>query len=271
MRQPGFFKKSTLIFGFFLVFAGLFANSCVKNKNQLADTNTGLKAESVPEGILLTFGNIPADTARLFIQAQTWLDAEGTPSVLNLISSFTDLRNESLEQIKQTGTVILPVVQAGQKYDIAALLQTDHDLELMEQGFLPDFFTTECVAENGIYFEKNIELKLIDNNTGVTLSSEPVFSSEVTYAPKKYRFAVTIRHYENETGTGSISVGDHHIPAANGLTWVFDPAMTESFRENKELESGSYPAYATVFCNIIYDNITWAIEIAKTPEFIYSL
>jgi hypothetical protein len=47
--------------------------------------------------------------------------------------------------------------------------------------------------------------------------------------------------------------------------------MTNDLIEGEYLQSGNYTAYVTAYRNVIYDNVTWAVEIAKTPEFIYSL
>jgi hypothetical protein len=38
--------------------------------------------------------------------------------------------------------------------------------------------------------------------------------------------------------------------------------------EYKKMDS--YPAFITAYCKIIYDNIAWHVEIAKTPEFTFS-
>ena len=50
--------------------------------------------------------------------------------------------------------------------------------------------------------------------------------------------------------------------------------MTEFLRMDNVgwLEAGSYyRAWGTAYANIIYDDIRWSVEIAKTPEFVFSL
>ena len=257
-------RTISLILSLAPVTLGLLAGSCATGKNQQTNVSK-LKAEAVSQGIRLTFDNIPSKTNRLFINVQSWDDAEKLTGTHNLVSSYADVRDASLEQVKQTGKIILPIVQTGRKYSISAVFQNG-DLE-----DISDWIYADCVADNGIYFDNDIKLILVDNNTGVKLSSEPLFSSEVTFDSQKYSYAVTISHYKNETESGSIGVGSHHIPAVNGLTWTFDPEMTDSLREGNYLESGSYPAYVTARCNIIYDNIVWSIEIAKTQEYTFSL
>jgi hypothetical protein len=231
---------------------------CAKSENLVSDmTDIQLSAETVSEGILLTFSNIPSETSRLFVHVQSWDGNEDVSIVHDIIASHSDIRGSSLEQVKQAGNIILPIVQKGQKYRISAMFEDANNKELS------DWIHTECIADNGIYFVNNISLNLNDSNTGVTLSSEPVFSSAVVFDVKKYSFDVNIRVSEN----GSMSVGT----MVEGQTWLFEPEMTDGLRRDGHLENGSYPAFVTARCNVIYDNIIWSIEISKTPEFVYTL
>ncbi|MCL2293671.1 MAG: hypothetical protein FWC36_02230 [Spirochaetes bacterium] len=50
--------------------------------------------------------------------------------------------------------------------------------------------------------------------------------------------------------------------------------MTENLRKNNGgwLETGTYyTAWVVAYANIIYDGILWSVEIAKSPEFEFSL
>ncbi|MCL2592008.1 MAG: hypothetical protein FWD82_01460 [Defluviitaleaceae bacterium] len=254
--------------------------SCTRNKNQIASSDFGLTAEAISEGLLLTFNNIPSDTIRLFIHVQSWCDTETLESSHDIIASFADIRDASfsvgerhsikLEQVKETGKVIFPIAQAGQKYRISALVQTRSDIN---NEVVPVFIETEVIAKNGIHFNKDdVRLELY-NNSAVTLSSVPLFSSEIVFDTQKFSFGVTIMVGE----TGSIGIGTHHIPdglSSDGLTWVFEPQMTDNLRSNSNgwLESGNYyPAWAIAYANILHDDILWFVEIAKTPEFSFSL
>ncbi|MCL2412150.1 MAG: hypothetical protein FWC97_10970 [Treponema sp.] len=263
-----------------LIYCLLFLLGCATNKNQADNAAFGLKAEAAQEGIIITLDNIPSNTIRLWISV-SYID-NGTPNNFgNVVSSFADIRDISfpsratysseLERIKQNGTIIFPFVRPGQNYIISAMVENKTDIENNNE---PLFVTTEVVAKNGIYFDRdNIRLNLNNTNSAVTLFSEPLFPSEINFDIPKYSFSVSIFVSE----TGSIGVGSHHIPdglSSDGLTWVFEPQMTENLRYNNNnwLEMGSYyPAQAEVFANIIYDNISWSIQIANTPEFNFSL
>ena len=262
-----------------LVFV-LVVSSCATSDNKATDTGFGFIAEAVSEGILLTFSNIPSDSVRLFIAVQSW-DDTGEMGHYNRISSFADIRDASfpygaissfqLERVKETGRVIFPIVQMGQKYTISASVQSRSDLD---NGIEPVFIEVEVTAENGIYFNRDgVQFELNDTNSAVTLHSMPLFSSSVVFHAQKIEFNTVVSVMD----VGSISVGTHHIPAglsSDGLTWTFQPQMTDSLRadNNGWLQSGSYyPAWSVVYANIVHDDIVWSVEIAKTSIFDFSL
>ena len=257
-------RTISLILGFALVALNLLVSGCATSEKQVINAEIGLKAEAVSEGICLAFDNIPPETQRIFINIQYIINEE-TPGITNLVSSFSDIRDGSLAHVMQTGKVIFPVVDSGCKYLISVIFHGEDFKDIS------DWIQADCIADKGISLSNELYLNLNDANTSVTLSSEPVFSSEVMYDDVKYNFGVTIMQYQTETESGSIGVGSHHIDGVEGLTWTFDPPMTDSLKEGGYLESGSYPAYVTARCNIIYDNVRWSVEIAKTQEFTYSL
>jgi hypothetical protein len=252
MRQIWNFKKAILIFGFALAIFG-----CASNKAQQSNANIGLKAEAVTEGIRLTFDNIPAETARIFLSVSESGEIKNVTSPHELISKYSDIRDDSLGQVKQTGIVIFPFVKAGQKYTIHAAFQNG-DFE-----DIASVYVQECIPYSGIYFGRAIELGLNEAYSSVTLSSGPVCSAEVEYAPLKYSYRASI----DWNGT-NIGAGEKPI---NALTWNFEPLISDALKEGGHLTSGNYPAYIIAFCNVIYDNLTWEVEIAKTNIFTLSL
>ena len=251
MRQIWNFKKAILVFGFALAIFG-----CASNKAQQSYANIGLKAEAVTEGIRLTFDNIPPETVRIFLSVSESGEIENVTSPHELVSKYSDIRDNSLEQVRQTGIVIFPFVKADQKYTILAVLQ-NADFEDIASGY------AECIPYSGIYFGKGIELRLNETHSGVTLSGEPVFSAEVEYAPLKYNYRASI-----DWDGANIGAGEKPV---NALTWNFEPLISDALKEDGHLTSGDYPAYITAFCNVIYDNLTWEVEIAKTNIFTFSL
>jgi len=254
MRRNRFLWFICSIFGFVLAFTG-----CATNKTQSATVNIGLNAEAVSEGISLTFENIPMETIRLFIYFSEHGNAEEITDPHELIVAHSDIRGSLLEQVKKTGRIIFPFVKAGQKYYISATFQKEGFVEIATTGFL------ECTPYSGIYFDNGIELNFNENHTSVTLSSEPNFSTEVNFAPVKYNFTAAIK---NSDGGG---LGVSAEEWVNFLSWDFEPQMTNLIKEGNHLASGNYSAYITAFCNIIYDNVTWNVEIAKTGVFTYTL
>jgi len=244
---------------------GLLASGCATSKldtgkNQKTNEEIGLKAEAVSEGICLVFDSVPAETSRLFIMIQNWGENDRLNSTHEIIGSYSDIRGGTLEQVKQTGRIIFPFVKAGQNYNISASFENENGQTIVGS---PDWIYAKCAANAGIYFNDGLKLELNKTNTGVTLSSEPEFSTEVQYAPEKYFYAVKLDISDH----GSLGYSDK----GTGLHWDFEPQMTNDLKEGEHLQNGNYSAYVTTYRNINYDNVTWTVEIAKTPEFIYSL
>jgi hypothetical protein len=254
--------KTLGIIALILCFAfGIFG--CTTNKSQSNNTIIVLKAEAVPEGVSLSFNYIPSETTRLFISFSEY--DESINSSYDIISTYADIRGNILDQVKYTRRIILPFVKAGQKYSISAFFQKDDDFKEIEGGMID----AECTPYTGIYFNNSINLKLDEAQTNVTLSSEPNFSTDVHFSSPKYEISVTIGSENNAQGLRA--GGFKNTISSNILTYYFEPEMTDEIKEGDYLESGDYPAYVRAYCNTIYENIKWNVEIAKTTEFTYSL
>jgi hypothetical protein len=95
-----------------------------------------------------------------------------------------------------------------------------------------------------------------------------VFQTDVRFALEKYNYQVSICLDEDRSvGYG----GDYN----DDFIWIFEPAMSEGFKKSdwgqfKMPEDGVYPAFVSLFCNIIYDNILWQVETAKSRQFLYT-
>jgi hypothetical protein len=274
-------RTISLIIAFVFIFFG-----CATGKNHVSNSDFGLTAEAVPEGILLSFSNIPSNTTQMWISISSWGDSEEQSNPHNHISSYAAIEDASfhtwvnsvkqLDKIKQTGKIIFPIVQTGIKYSISVTIYNEQERNSFRKDeiFEQRVAYAELIANNGIYFNKNdVRLELNNTNSVVTLSSEPVFSSSVMFDELKYSFEVIVLIDDNR----SISIGEHHFPeglSSDGKTWAFEPYWTDTLKKYNQdwLEIGSpYSAWATIHANIIYDDIKWQVEIAKTPEFAYSL
>jgi hypothetical protein len=261
MRQFKALRAIAFVAGFMLVAFG-----CATSNSHQSNTTTGLKAEAVPEGIALTFDNIPPEATRLFVQFQNWDEKENPAGTHAITASHSDIRGSSLEQVKQTGRVIFPFVKAGQKYHIPAVFQNGNDEDANED--ISNWIYADCVPYSGIYFAGDIELALNEACAAAALSREPQFSSELSFYPHKYSYdaAITI----NESETLGIT-GNTDNQSADGLSWIFESDITEGLKETHYLEGGDYPVYVRAGCNVIYDNLRWDVEIAKSRVFAISL
>jgi len=266
----------SLILGFALVTFGCSANELALSKNQVSDlSDFEISAEAVPEGILVTFSNysnIPPEIEKLILSVWDWGDGkdavmkiwdENEPfAVMNSLSKMHGhSTNENIiERVRRTGTITFPYVQPGRKYEIAALF---YDSDDVRQGWTEKMTMVECVADGGIYFDRDITININDACTGVALSSELSFRSDVHLGQMQYYIFIR---------------GDYTVPALgdcissgkiNNLFWEFEPSFREHLRE-AGVPNGDYPANAGVCFEIIYDNISWWLESVKTPVFIYS-
>jgi len=267
----------SLILGFALVTFGcetsnLFSSGLATNaigKNQVLELfNFEISAQAVPEGILVTFSNysnIPSEIDNLAISVYDWggsKDAElkiwddGEPfAVMNSLSKIHGHTNceNLIERARQTGTIIFPFVQPGRKYEISAYFSIGNDWETQKIA------RAECVADGGIYIDRDISIKINDVHTSVALSSEFALTSDVHLEQKFYYITIHGGHLD------WITSGE-----TNDLFWDFEPQFREHLKE-AGLANGDYPANVCVCLKVIHDNISWMLESVKTPVFTYSL
>ena len=255
--------KISLILGLFFVFG------CAINKNQVFNfPDIEISAKTVPEGIRVIFSNysnIPPEINSLTVAFTDWAGGEefdwetNDPfSIMNSLSNgrISQTWENVIEQVRQTGTVTLPFVQPGHRYIIRAVFVND---ELLDSGGVTTIYT-ECVADEGIFLNKNITLNMNDACTGVALSDEPAFTSDVQFGPHKILYNIIIHKGDYTEALTSYT---------DDLFWNFEPNFSEYLRETG-VANGDYPAIAGFYINTIHDNISWLLEIANTPVFTYS-
>lgn len=227
---------------------------CVTNQST-AKNSIELAADTTSDGIRLTFSELPSDTTRIFVYISSLND-----NPIDGSQMFADIRDSALEQVKKTRTITCPFVQEESEYSIIAFISTskdynnDSDITVNATG----------ISGGGIRPTKTLTLDLINKNTGVELSDHPVFSDNVTYDGQRYMYKVTI----DIAADRSIGYGEG---ATDALSWYFMPAMKKDFLKEGFLDMGTFPAFVTVFSNLVYENITWSVGIAQTNEFMISL
>ena len=303
MQQFKALKKVTFILGFFLVTSSFFTGSCVISNNQEKNTEIEIKAEAVPEGICITFKNIPHDSTRLNINLMDMDDYFYPDFNGGSYTASAEISGNLLEQVKQTGKVIFPFTQIGHTYEIFVSFSYFY---LNNEGILVDFdrrphsVILNITAENGIYYNNDVCLDVKKNYTGVTLSSEPAFSSPVNNGLPQYNYSINILRIISDNERERMIIGDGNT--ADLLHWDFEPEVsvflknryyswyyTDFLQQEGEIiahwydeplsyeaiewfnSCGGLTAYVSAFCNLIYDNISWKVEIAKSPVFVYSL
>ena len=223
-----------------------------------------ITAEAVAEGIRVSFSNysdIPNEIDALMVAFRDWGNRSNEPNWenINMVSGFQYIHDmlqinsdNVIEQVRQTGTLVSPFSQPGHTYIITAYFIKG------EEAMKP--ITTKCIARSGTYLAKNVSLDLNDTYTSVALSKDLKFTSEVRFASPKivYTF-ILLTDYDFK---------DFNSGHTDNLYWDFEPNLTGHLLENN-LPGGNYLAFVEANLKIIYDNITWSLEIAKSPIFTY--
>jgi len=249
------YKKFIVVLLFVLPVFG-----CASGKIGQSNKNVQMNVEAAAEGIRLSFNAIPEKTTRIFIYFQNWGDTlTGTHDI---VSTYTYITGKALDHVKETRSVVCPYVRPGENYNI--FVSFEKEGESLADGYKGEDISAEIVASNGIYFTNDVELVLNQAKTSVTMPAEPVFSTAVNYTPEKYKYSVTIKVNEN----GSLGFSDSRT--VKGTNWAFEPLLTDELIKGEYLQSGKYPAYVTAFSSLVYDNIPWDVEIAKTEIFTYT-
>ena len=248
---------------------------CTIGETQSIREDIRLKAISIPEGINLHFDKIPTNTNWVYIEYNDWGGKDSPENYYDGTSNYAYIQDsQKIERLKETHTLTLPFVQADHKYKIYAVFFLTKDGETQTQENTPILLETDCVADNGIFFNGNLKLNINDTQTGVSLSSKPQFTSEVQFAHAEISYKMTLLYSMTENGFATISYGDtifENNLFNDELTWNFEPEMSDYLKEGSQIKNSvNYPAYFTARSNVIYDNITWSVEIAKSKEFIYS-
>jgi hypothetical protein len=227
------------------------AVSCANARAMSEIDRIGFNAKNVPEGILLSFNYIPPETTRMFIHIES-------TDTKNPIDSFADIYGSQLEQLKNTKMITFPYVQVGQSYSIAV------NFELEGRDNSDNWLYAEITALNGIHLVNDITLQFNHTQTGVLLTAEPLFSSNVEYAQEKFMFHVSVKLSDNST----IVYGEK---VSNGLSWEFLSRLIQDLRKDEIGISGDFAAFVTAYCRINYEDVIWDVGIAVSKEFIVSL
>jgi len=224
-----------------------------------------------PNGILISLSDIPDDVTSVHVEINNWGDRiyiyqnnDYPPEYRDMITSSSSMiTGNVLEQIKKSNQIIFPFVKTGEIYNV------------MVTYSIPNYSCASSpferiIADNGIYFEKDIELVLNDENTSVRLSEEPKFSSNVGYNIISQYFSFSLYNEIMSSTLGSISTENNKI-----LSWDFEPSIREQINIYNGTEGvrkkGNYNAYIGYSMIIINDNIEWYNYFIKSPKFTYTI
>jgi hypothetical protein len=262
MRHFKVFGIISLILSLSLVTFG-----CSTSSNQVITlSDIRISAQAVPKGILVNFSNfsnIPQDVDILRVtfsdcgknSEPDWRKMDRVATFKYLHDYYYNSHSENIiKQIRKTGKVVFPFVESGHKYSISAIF-------IDKTGFVKSI-DTDCIADGGLYINRNINLALNRTRTGISLSSKPTFAPDAKVEVKKLTY-----HIVSCTGEFLSAIGSDFT---DDLFWEFEPKFKKQLKENG-LTKGNYQTYVGANLNIVHNNVSWIMEIAKSPIFTYSL
>jgi hypothetical protein len=273
MRQYNTLRTQTRFAAFLILGFALVTFGCATNKASSSNAKANVQAEAVPEGICFTFDSIPPETIYLDFCIFEYGPPEALADFGEMDYAYSNITGNALEQVKQTGKVIFPYVKAGQKYFIAVYFYEGDGkdgIQLIEHPSI----RMECTPYTGIYLTDDIELKLNETHTSVTLSAELIFPAEIEYDPDLPKFFYFYDIDWDEAALASVKAIEDWDPFmfgwyghTNELSIDFSPL----YGLRDYVGTGDYPAYFITYGNIMYNGVSWSVEIAKSGQFILSL
>jgi hypothetical protein len=225
----------------------------VSDNEEVLNNEFKLQVENNPEGLLFTVDNIPRDITTIFINVY-----EGEYNPVQWSDAFAMILGPKLDELKVTKRMICPFVKTGQQYAISFDVIRNGKVEHITE-------VIDIQTENGNPITNDIELQLNDEQTGVTLSAEPEFSSEVEFELPKYDY-ILLGFNDESTSTST------YMYRGNELSYTASPdaiMQIQEYARNAGL-SGDYPAHGIAVCNINYKGISWMVRVAETEEFTLS-
>ncbi len=242
-------KKICVAMFFAVVFIGC-ASAPVPGEVEPQNTGAvelGAQIEDVPEGVCVSFKDIPADTEMLFINVykNEWAPVQWA-------DAFAVVLGPQLDELKKTKQLIFPFAEKDQPYAISVEIEMNNGIDVRE--------VVEFQTQNGNNVTNNVELLLNDEQTGVTLSAEPEFSLPVEFEERKYEYVLLFF-------PDDISSTSSGIYSGNELSCDFSPELVNHIRENLPEIKGTFPAYVAAVCNINYNGVVWMLKIAQTEDF----
>jgi hypothetical protein len=110
-------------------------------------------------------------------------------------------------------------------------------------------------------------------HTNVTLSAEPTFSEVIEYAPDIPTYYYFYDINWNESALSKVRTIEDWEPFMigwHGHTDELSIDFSPLYGLEKYVGTGNYPMYFVTYCNVIYNEVLWTVEIAKSGQFILS-
>ncbi|MCL2093959.1 MAG: hypothetical protein FWH12_07165 [Treponema sp.] len=211
-------------------------------------------AQPRSDGVLIQFFNIPASTIHLSISLGDITDEQLLLHQIllwdNQVYDFVSPQND-LSVLGPQRTLLFPFAQAGNEYEVFAIIYTSLDLEEFT------YHSEMVVARGGIHLANRPVLEFSSDNRTLLLSEVPRFTEELEYSSEgRYSYGVMVITNDGYAYGGGGNWDGLSFPAHEIYT---SSQARYGFR-------GRLPVVGSLQANVMHRNLSWLVGIARTEE-----
>jgi len=234
--------------------------------NWQTNMNFWVNAETVPDGILLTFSNIPEDTVHINVSLR---DVTRNDYRKAYFDSAIDLEGNDLVKLKEIKTLLCPFVKNGHEYTI--VINYWHDGWDTEEYKGDTQFIINSFAGGGISPMNNPLLCFNEENKILVLSEKPIFSEGVTYTQEYSKNTSLYFYFCVGVENNILKKEDDRIYYGSIINHSDELFCDVLDIYNKYNGIEQFIISGIIGCKVIYNDLQWVVGIANTEEITVSL
>ena len=225
-----------------------------------------VNAETVPDGILLTFSNIPEDTVHINVSLR---DVTRNDYRKAYFDSAIELEENDLVKLREIKTLLCPFVKNGHEYTI--VINYWHDGWDSEEYKGDTQLIINSFAGGGISPMNDPLLYFNEENKVLVLSEKPIFSEGVTYTQEYSKNTSLYFYFCVGVEDNIVKKGDDRIYYGSIINHSDELICDVSDIYNKYNGNEKFIISGIMGCKINYMDLQWVVGIANTDEIIVSL
>ena len=234
--------------------------------NRQTNINFWVNAETVPDGILLTFSNIPEDTVHINVSLR---DVTRNDYRKAYFDSAIDLEGNDLVKLREIKTLLCPFVKNGHEYTI--VINYWHEGWDTEEYKGDTQFIINSFAGGGISPMNNPLLCFNEENKILVLSEKPIFSEGVTYTQEYSKNTSLYFYFCVGVENNIVKKEDDRIYYGSIINHSDELICDVSDIYDKYNGNEQFIISGIMGCKINYKDLQWVVGIANTEEITVSL